>query len=396
MGSRMLDQQLTIHPAAQIMPNMDEQEYLELREDICAHGQREPILITSTGAILDGRYRYRACLELNLEPKICIIDSTESPVEFVLSRNVHSLRWTTSQKAAIGVLVKQYLAEGAHQRQIAPLRIGNHQPYPFPVVDQEKGESRQRAAVLLGVSHTYISCAERIQGRDPDIFHGLINGQLSLRDAQRILGILPQATCQKAPAGKVHLRIRSQRGSTTIETLHSSKDVEWYTPDSILERVRNVLGQIDLDPASSAEANVKVQATQYFTSNDDGLSRPWSTNGHPSSIFVNPPFGKLNGRSQQALWTQHLIEEFEAGRVAQAILLVNAATGARWFQPLWRYTICFVSKRINFVHHSSRSGSRSNHASVLVYLGSRNTDFVEKMGDLGRMVMPPGGDGRAI
>ena len=43
--------------------------------------------------------------------------------------------------------------------------------------------------------------------------------------------------------------------STTLSAKHSSASQEWYTPAPILERVRAVLGPIDLDPASCEEAN---------------------------------------------------------------------------------------------------------------------------------------------
>ena len=36
---------------------------------------------------------------------------------------------------------------------------------------------------------------------------------------------------------------------------------EWVTPQALVSAVRNVLGNIDLDPASSALANARVQAT---------------------------------------------------------------------------------------------------------------------------------------
>jgi DNA modification methylase len=55
------------HPAADAWPMMDDARYEELRADIETNGQREPITLCD-GMILDGRNRYRACVDLGIEP----------------------------------------------------------------------------------------------------------------------------------------------------------------------------------------------------------------------------------------------------------------------------------------------------------------------------------------
>ena len=55
------------HPAADAWPMMDEERYTELVADIGDNGQREPITLCD-GMILDGRNRYRACVDLDIEP----------------------------------------------------------------------------------------------------------------------------------------------------------------------------------------------------------------------------------------------------------------------------------------------------------------------------------------
>ena len=59
--------QLKNHPAADAFPMMDDGRYGELLADIRENGQREPITLCD-GMILDGRNRYRACLEAGVEP----------------------------------------------------------------------------------------------------------------------------------------------------------------------------------------------------------------------------------------------------------------------------------------------------------------------------------------
>src|SRR5687767_5219509 len=66
-----------------------------------------------------------------------------------------------------------------------------------------------------------------------------------------------------------------------------SGDTEYYTPEFIIEAARRVMGAIDLDPASSKEANKRVKAARYFTKKDNGLSHLWY-----GRVFMNHPFSK--------------------------------------------------------------------------------------------------------
>jgi len=61
------------HPAADAFPMLDKPRFAELRDDIREHGQRVPIVLCE-GYILDGRNRYRACLELGIEPRVKVYD----------------------------------------------------------------------------------------------------------------------------------------------------------------------------------------------------------------------------------------------------------------------------------------------------------------------------------
>src|SRR5262245_16190742 len=101
--------------------------------------------------------------------------------------------------------------------------------------------------------------------------------------------------------------------SQPMRLLTSSETNEWYTPREIIERVKDVLGSITFDPASDPIPQTWIQAEHYFTLADDGLTKDWF--GH---VFLNPPYGRGAGH-----WAAKLIDEYRAGRVEQAIMLVN-------------------------------------------------------------------------
>jgi len=76
------------HPLADLVPLMGGSEFVGLVADIEANGLREPIVLYE-GKILDGRARYRACQEIELEPDFLEWDGEGSPNAFVTSQNQH-------------------------------------------------------------------------------------------------------------------------------------------------------------------------------------------------------------------------------------------------------------------------------------------------------------------
>jgi DNA N-6-adenine-methyltransferase (Dam) len=145
-----------------------------------------------------------------------------------------------------------------------------------------------------------------------------------------------------------------------------SLSAEHYTPFQYLDAARLVLGSIDLDPASCRDANEIVQAENFFTKKDDGLTKPWH-----GRVWLNPPYGRLPGA-----FVSKFIDEFAVQRVTAGILLVNAhCTDTEWFQPLWNGVLCFTDHRINFYGDDDRSGS--THGSVFAYFGPDEAKFAE-------------------
>jgi site-specific DNA-methyltransferase (adenine-specific) len=59
--------ELKNHPAADAWPMMDDKRFAQLRDDIKKNDQEEPITLCD-GMILDGRNRYRACVDLGIAP----------------------------------------------------------------------------------------------------------------------------------------------------------------------------------------------------------------------------------------------------------------------------------------------------------------------------------------
>lgn len=118
---------------------------------------------------------------------------------------------------------------------------------------------------------------------------------------------------------------------------------EWYTPEKYIDAVRKALGgSIDLDPASCDEAQAVVQASEYFTAEDDGLQYMWEAN----TVFMNPPYeSRLIGQFVRKFYKAYDDNDFEHG-----IMLVNVRPDSPWFHVAFDASaVCFVNHRIRFV-----------------------------------------------
>lgn len=148
---------------------------------------------------------------------------------------------------------------------------------------------------------------------------------------------------------------------------YSSETDEWYTPRRIIDRVLQVLGEIDLDPCSNPQRS--VPATNHYTQEDDGLSRPWF-----GRVYMNPPYGR-----EIKAWVNYLHSQWTMGQITEAIALVPARTDTEWFRVLEPFPRCFIYGRLAF----SDGGNNAPFPSMAVYLGDRVDVFKSAFREIG-------------
>jgi len=135
---------------------------------------------------------------------------------------------------------------------------------------------------------------------------------------------------------------------------HSCDSPEWYTPARYVEAAREVMGGIDLDPASHLEANRTVKAARFLTEADNGLTREWH-----GRVFLNPPGGLVG-----EFWG-HLLREYASGRTVQAIWIGYSLEQLQTLQcvpgaalaPLV-FPFCVPKRRIAFVENEAKRAAR--------------------------------------
>jgi site-specific DNA-methyltransferase (adenine-specific) len=194
--------ELKNHPAADAFPMMDATRLDELKADIAANGQREPITLCD-GMILDGRNRYRACIDLGLEPHIR--EYSGDPWAFAWSLNgarrdleatVRALifkrcedgsaKWANRRAkiAEEGNRKKSEAAKEQHAKSVPrrgeTLVTDHNDPSP----KKDKHPAREARAAEAKVSPATMARADQIAKR-PDLEKKVVAGEMKPAEALR-------------------------------------------------------------------------------------------------------------------------------------------------------------------------------------------------------------------
>ena len=160
---------MKFHKIADLFPLIEGDEFQLLCEDIKKEGLNHPVILLDD-EILDGRNRYRACIEVGIEPRYEQFKG-DDPLAFVLSENLHRRHLTASQRAALAAEIANMTWGGDRTGdQDAKLRL-------------EK--TNKEASELFQVGKRYVEEAKAIKERYPDKFRELKTGKKTIQQAKR-------------------------------------------------------------------------------------------------------------------------------------------------------------------------------------------------------------------
>ncbi len=163
--------ELEFHDVAGVFPLMHGAEFDALVADIREHGLREPIWLHRDGRIIDGRNRYRACIEAGVDPKTqTYIGPDEGLLSFVVSMNLQRRHLDETQRGMVGA-------------SLATMKQGR----------PEKGQictfaSIAEAAELLNVSERTVKAARKVHDLGtPELIDACEQGEIAVSDAATVL-----------------------------------------------------------------------------------------------------------------------------------------------------------------------------------------------------------------
>lgn len=371
--------QIPYHPLADIFPLIEGAEFSALRDDIAAHGVREPIVLFE-GAILDGRNRYRAAQAAGVDCPMTEYRGDDAAA-FVVSLNIHRRHLTESQRAMaaskLANMPQGYRRDVEHSANLQ--KVAPSLPTFEPEFPKAAPVSQSEAARLLNVSPRTVATAKKVQEEAPqEVVKAVEAGHISVSLAAQVAELPDDVQAEVAAVEPEQMKEAARDAVKNVRGTQGTGNDEWYTPQDLIERARKVLGGFDLDPASNDMAQEKVQAGAYYTAETNGLSHEWN-----GTVWLNPPYSQpLIGQ-----FIEKLVEEVEAERCTGAIVLTHNYTDTRWFQTAARAAdaICFTRGRVKF-YSPSGAIAAPTQGQAFFYFGADVAGFSAEFSEVGFVV----------
>jgi len=371
-----------------LIPPLTDEEYKGLEDSIVKEGCRDALILWGN-TLIDGHNRYEICTKHNIPFKTVEhnFDSRQAVIEWIILNQFGRRNLPAHERARLALRLKPIIADKAREnKQEAANKmnasIGNNVSAEIcgnvPPI-----ETRQELAKVAGVSHDTIAKVETIEHKAPEpVVMASRKGDISVNSAYEVTKLEPQE--QKEIAHRIEHIAEEPKETSTPKAIvqevlkrphvaNNSGNNEWYTPAEFIEAAVDVMGCIDLDPASNPIANKVVKADKYYTAEDNGLDKTWSGN-----VWLNPPYASdLIGK-----FADKLVSERE--NYTQAIVLVNNATETEWFNKIVSIAsaVCFPKSRVKFYMPDGKTGAPLQGQAVL-YIGEKPKEFTDVFCKLG-------------
>ena len=264
-----------MHPACLMLPKQSEQEYSALRSSIRSGWNPIHPIVLHDGKILDGRHRYRACCEEDVDPTFIAWDGSAfdwNPYRYVRVEHDARRNWTSEVQRVLCIEAimaeeggfdeaRQRVADAANAARAEAAR-GNQNAARKPVVEENSGghnvtttvssivpsESRHRTreahAAIAGTGAGAVKTANKMKRLAaaldrPDVVRGVRDGTMNAHAAMKSLEeaakaeSLARAVTIDLPEGIHHGDFRKLAASIPDESVELVFTDPPYDKDSV-------------------------------------------------------------------------------------------------------------------------------------------------------------------
>jgi ParB family chromosome partitioning protein len=338
-----------------LIPPLSDDEFGLLRESIIRDGCRDPLVVwEEEGLLLDGHNRFDICAANGIEFKtVSLSFAAREEAEDWIDANQLGRRNLSPDQASLlrgrrYNRVKKTKAEAGAIGGASKPQNEECLPTTAETLATQHGVSR----ATIERDGAFASAVEAIKETVPDIEARVMTGDI--------------------PSKKAVVDAAKEPESAAYHLARNSGNNEWYTPSEFIGAARRVMGGIDLDPASCEVANRTVKAENFYSAEDDGLSKEWF-----GRVWLNPPYsGDMIGP-----FCEKVASSVEKGLVSEAIVLVHNSTETAWFARLVdaASAVVFPTRRIQFVGRDGVTPAGSPlRGQAFVYFGERKDEFMRE------------------
>ena len=176
------------HEYCLAFPEMPAEQFQRLAADIRANGLLHEIVLYE-GKILDGRHRYKACLQERVEARTRDYVGSD-PAGFVASENSSRRHLTESQLAMVGARLAEVEGQRARERQIQLGR--SHGEAPLDPCGSKGGNGRTTEIIgdKLGIGKNTVQRAIKVTRKgEPEVVKAVEQGRMTVNEAARVVDL---------------------------------------------------------------------------------------------------------------------------------------------------------------------------------------------------------------
>jgi len=257
-----------IHSLSLIFPPMSKGDFDQLASDISSNGLLEPITLYED-QILDGRNRYRACVNTGVSPKFVDYEG-DDPLTFVISKNLSRRHLDESQRAMVAARLAN-MKQHSNQYNNGQANLPDH-------------ISQKNAAEKLNVGDRSVRSARKvIESGDKNLIQAVENGSIAVSVAEKIARLDPEEREQVISASRPEQAIK--------KATRQKKEVELAQRQTALPQKK--YGVIYADPEwkfeTFSENGMDRSADNHYPTSvtDDICQRPvWEIAAEDSVLFL--------------------------------------------------------------------------------------------------------------
>jgi ParB-like chromosome segregation protein Spo0J/predicted RNA-binding Zn-ribbon protein involved in translation (DUF1610 family) len=172
-----------------MLPRMSEEEFQELKKSIESEGQHYPIIVNQDLEVLDGHHRYRACVELGIDPDFEVKQFDDKLLEkkFVIEANLRRRHLNNFQLVELAVpllaiekaLAKKRRSESGNDDE--ELRLGIKPEDAESEQPENKAKTTEAIAKRAGLSASTLERGKKVlEKADEEDLKKLREGKTSI------------------------------------------------------------------------------------------------------------------------------------------------------------------------------------------------------------------------